>query len=314
MSVKINVKDVLEDIQLGMPDHALMTKYELSSAQFETLMKKLDQAGLRRNSGRDGASTAPLSPNDFYQCPACGYTRIESFNECPRCGVIVSKLATRPSVPTDDETPPELNLRPTHAHQHEVREVASSSKLWIVIAAVVVGVITLAALVLGGMWLYRGRQAAATGKQPPVLSKAAKPPTPKLVPGAVAVVSQGPAQEDPVPFGAAPPNLEGLGDQMGKVMDQVFSGFGDAMAVLMVEAINRGAKRMRPEEIRKAAEEIRRNMLLQSGQEMPDQVKRAMDELIQAMETGSAETVEQAANRVAETLKKQMTGKGWKVN
>ena len=91
MPKKINPKMILADINAGMDKHALMSKYDLSAAQFESAMRKLNQAGFL---------TGPqvLKPPDTLsgertpsRCPACATPLARGLDECPKCGVIFAK-------------------------------------------------------------------------------------------------------------------------------------------------------------------------------------------------------------------------------
>ncbi len=97
--VKIDAKTALEDIRAGMSDSALMDKHKLSAMGLQSLFDKLLQAGVISRSELE--ERIPLSQKsvdiEIYRCPACGMPQFSEFDECPQCGVIVSKFIKKTS-------------------------------------------------------------------------------------------------------------------------------------------------------------------------------------------------------------------------
>ena len=95
--VKIDAKTALEDIRAGMSDSALMDKHKLSAMGLQSLFDKLLQAGVISRSELE--ERIPLSQKsvdiEIFRCPACGMPQFSEFDECPQCGVIVSKFIKR---------------------------------------------------------------------------------------------------------------------------------------------------------------------------------------------------------------------------
>ncbi len=94
---RINAREVVSDIKSGMSDFLLMQKYALSSKGLQSLFRKLLAAGLIGRSdlseeARQGEDSIQL---DSVRCPACGMPQFGSFDECPQCGIIVSKFRSR---------------------------------------------------------------------------------------------------------------------------------------------------------------------------------------------------------------------------
>ncbi|MBM3299233.1 MAG: hypothetical protein FJY85_04700 [Deltaproteobacteria bacterium] len=89
----INVKEVIRDIKAGMHQNALMNKYHLSPGQLKSLMDKLEGTGLleRPEPQPPPEPRGPLYGGAFFTCPACGLSQDGDYDECPRCGVVVSK-------------------------------------------------------------------------------------------------------------------------------------------------------------------------------------------------------------------------------
>jgi hypothetical protein len=89
----INAKEVLHDIKAGMHQNALMNKYGLSPGQLKRLTEKLEAAGLLEHPAPQPVRepSTPLYPLAFFTCPACGLSKEGEYEECPRCGVVLSK-------------------------------------------------------------------------------------------------------------------------------------------------------------------------------------------------------------------------------
>jgi hypothetical protein len=89
----INAKKVVRDIKSGMTDLQLMNTYSLSPRALQALSKKLVSAGLLTEKEWDSRGKPPSAPKSTrtYGCPACGQRQTKDFDECPYCGVIVSK-------------------------------------------------------------------------------------------------------------------------------------------------------------------------------------------------------------------------------
>ena len=106
----IPVKQVLQDIKAGMHENALMNKYRLSPGQLKSVMAKLEQAGLIEPPEPPAADPAEESPlyGPFFSCPACGLNQPGEYDECPRCGVVVSKY----NPPAETATTPDPSGKP----------------------------------------------------------------------------------------------------------------------------------------------------------------------------------------------------------
>jgi hypothetical protein len=94
MAKKISAKAVLKDIHAGMHQTALMAKYELSPRQLQSLFKKLIDAGLLEPPEHPEPDHAGSSRTDTIAiCPGCQTPLSELDDECPKCGLVISKLA-----------------------------------------------------------------------------------------------------------------------------------------------------------------------------------------------------------------------------
>ncbi len=94
IKVTIDARNVLLDIRGGMSDSALMSKYGLSATGLQSLFQKLLDAGIIKQSEVDDRMPLVQKTVDItiFRCPACGMPQFSEFDECPQCGVIVSKF------------------------------------------------------------------------------------------------------------------------------------------------------------------------------------------------------------------------------
>ena len=94
----IDAREVLKDIKSSMSDPDLMEKYSLSARGLQSLFQKLQSANLL--SQQDLDDRTPLTERtvtlDVFRCPSCGYPQFSKFDECPQCGVLVSKFGKQP--------------------------------------------------------------------------------------------------------------------------------------------------------------------------------------------------------------------------
>ncbi len=106
MGKKINAKKVAEDFNSGMHENSIMAKYGLSPGQMKQLKDKLEAAGLLHEQETQSGPSMGYTPNlydDPYECPSCGFKQNDEFAECPRCGVIVSKMSKQEQAKAEQE-------------------------------------------------------------------------------------------------------------------------------------------------------------------------------------------------------------------
>ncbi|MEW6530983.1 MAG: hypothetical protein AB1473_09120 [Thermodesulfobacteriota bacterium] len=145
---RISARQILADIQSGMDETVLMTKYGLSEKDLNSLYRQLVSAGFLNESTFVNRSVAPLNDNQstgeisqvkHWQCPSCHAAQESEKEECPVCGIVVAKFSAS-----------QANVRPVNlgAAQHPPIESATTNT-WLSIAVLVVVVVVLgAALVL----------------------------------------------------------------------------------------------------------------------------------------------------------------------
>ena len=89
----ISGQEVVQDVNSGMDDSALMEKYKLSPRELDLLMKKLVEAN--RISEEEWSELQLLwaqKKGIAWHCPACRMPQAHEFDECPQCGIIVAKF------------------------------------------------------------------------------------------------------------------------------------------------------------------------------------------------------------------------------
>ena len=90
---KLDARNLLNDIRGGLDDTALMRKYRISALGLQSLFSKLSEARLIEQADLDKRmlnfdKTVELT---MIKCPSCGMPQFSAFDECPQCGVIVTK-------------------------------------------------------------------------------------------------------------------------------------------------------------------------------------------------------------------------------
>jgi hypothetical protein len=97
----LSAKEVSEDVRAGLDDLALKQKYALSDAHLQSVLRKLVERKVLtesevRERGRVPPVTRPaplpIRHEQGWQCPACDSVQQQAFDECPVCGVVVSKI------------------------------------------------------------------------------------------------------------------------------------------------------------------------------------------------------------------------------
>ncbi|MBI4964978.1 MAG: hypothetical protein HY913_17015 [Desulfomonile tiedjei] len=101
MSKKISARQVHEDLKSGMSDHAVMEKYGINAAGLAKVRARIEQIGLSRNTeGSHGEERQPHRTIDHAPCPSCGFPLNGKSLDCPKCGVLLSRVTATP-VPRD---------------------------------------------------------------------------------------------------------------------------------------------------------------------------------------------------------------------
>jgi len=111
--ITIDAKQFVLDIRAGMNDSEMMEKYGLSAAALQGLFKKMLQGGLLKQSELDDRMLTDERTVTLrtYRCPACKMPQFFEFDECPQCGIIVSKFKKAP--PSSEDNKPAPLLKPS---------------------------------------------------------------------------------------------------------------------------------------------------------------------------------------------------------
>ncbi|HMK35557.1 MAG TPA: zinc ribbon domain-containing protein [Desulfomonilaceae bacterium] len=89
----ISAHQVVQDINSGMDDSALMGKYALSAREVQALMKQLVAAKLISESACSELQLLwAQRKGKVWRCPACRMPQSHPYEECPQCGIIVAKF------------------------------------------------------------------------------------------------------------------------------------------------------------------------------------------------------------------------------
>ena len=102
----IQPSEILYDILVGMPNRDLMEKYGLSATDFETVLRKLVQAGSLKQSEVDSRlqileRSSPVTP----LCPKCGAYQSGVDERCSSCGHMLAEIVTSESKPQAEPMP-----------------------------------------------------------------------------------------------------------------------------------------------------------------------------------------------------------------
>jgi hypothetical protein len=126
-----------KDILSGMDESSLKLKHGLSDEELRLAYRRCSD---RKASNAHGKSAT-------WTCPACGVPQPRAMEECPRCGIVVSKFSDRRRI--DSDCRPIRTNRPTASDE-------SSATTWITVAGSVI-----LCLFLGGAllkWAVGNRQ------------------------------------------------------------------------------------------------------------------------------------------------------------
>jgi len=108
----VNLKEIVQDINSGMHATQLMVKHELSPGQLAKVMEKLEAMGHIQQGARPAEPpVAHTGGTPRISCPNCRTIIPEDLDDCPRCGVVLSRYR---------QTAP-----PTESAEHRIRSAAS---------------------------------------------------------------------------------------------------------------------------------------------------------------------------------------------
>ncbi len=111
----VNVKEILQDIHSGMNDAALMQKYQLSENGLQYVFKHLVDSGrLEERELEERTAEPEQAPEYVWKCSQCGAVQPESFDQCPSCHAIGSRI----KAPQSSEQAEEINGQETQGDRH----------------------------------------------------------------------------------------------------------------------------------------------------------------------------------------------------
>ena len=158
---KINAAQIVADIRAGMGGSTLRRKYGLSEKGLHVLYRKLLDKGLVHESELERKRSGPaVQPRkalpkpertrpqpariDPWACPFCGAEFPQRHDECPKCGAIAAKIASRPY--------PGPRMQPSRFDRQE--ETESSSSQWVTVG-LSAGMLVLIGVVIVSWAAYR---------------------------------------------------------------------------------------------------------------------------------------------------------------
>lgn len=93
---RISAGEFVADIRSGLDDNALMEKHQLTEEALNHLLKKLVESGAIKQSELDHRGMDRSEGSDEVRvCPACGKRFVGEADECPKCGIVISKYEAR---------------------------------------------------------------------------------------------------------------------------------------------------------------------------------------------------------------------------
>ena len=334
MAKKISRKMLLADMNAGLDKAALMSKYELSEAQFESAMRKINEPTSPSGRQFSGGTDAEINADSAFRCPACS-TRISgALTECPKCGIIFAKynVLEEPS----RQAAKKVQL-PDLLKGETVKVDERSSKVWIrglIGVAVVIAVV----LIFFRPWPLSS-QPGSTGassiaakgpsKSKPVADTDLEPtdtteeadleapagpstsskrdqsteiidlPEDRTSQGAVAIQpSQSISAEDEV----AVPTTEKRATQSA---DE--SGVGlDALAQAMIQSFDRAVKQWNSDDFRRFADRARQRLDEAAGGGLSESIREAGENLIQQLRIESPATAAEAFKRIVSLIRPEL--------
>jgi hypothetical protein len=109
--INISTDELLRDMLSGKDDDALMVKYRLSAKLFETLCDRLVETGqLTASKFSELKLLWAQKKGKVWRCPACHMPQHHPFDECPQCGIIISKYEKKLSGEKAGEVAAEKHL------------------------------------------------------------------------------------------------------------------------------------------------------------------------------------------------------------
>ncbi len=337
MAKKINPKMILADINAGMDKHALMSKYGLSATQFESAMRKLNEAGFLTDHQVMKPADAPLGAHSPSKCPACATPLPEGLDECPKCGVIFAKYHTAVEELPPKDTSHRVPL-PDLLKGESVKVEQRSPLVWIGALAGFVIIVAVAAF-----FFFRssseapapsgkapepaavtvpaespstpetGSEATETSEEAGVESSSASPEEPR---------SSGPTDSQPETEGetaqtavAIPPKESTLAEDEAAVQtpekssEQSDVGMEKELDLLgqsMIQDFDRAVRQWTSDDFRRFAAQAKQTLGKVSVEGLPDAIRQTGEDLILQLQLESPETAGEAFRQLAALIRPEL--------
>ncbi len=88
---RIKARELVADIRTGLCLPDLSNKYDLSEKTLKRLLEQCVDASVLDQSELDRLVQPQEAITISWKCPGCGMPYSREFDECPSCGIIVSK-------------------------------------------------------------------------------------------------------------------------------------------------------------------------------------------------------------------------------
>ncbi len=333
MAKKINRKMLLADMNAGMDKNALMNKYSLSDAQFESAMRKINEP--TSPSGRQflKATDSETEVQTASRCPACAAPVSGELTECHKCGIIFAKYHIADEPPKEATTKVQLpDLLKGEAVKVDERSIA----VWI---GAVVGLVVIIAVVLIFFrpWSQSPQsrstepKAIATkdpSESEPVLDADSEAPDateesglevptesparsktddssevnqPEVYTSQSAVATR-PTASITAEDEAAVPTAEKRTDQSPADMRTMLNTLGQSM----IQSFDRAARRWNSDDFRRFADRARQKLDEASAGSLSEPIREAAEDLIQQLEIESPETATEAFKRLVSLIRPEL--------
>jgi hypothetical protein len=335
---KISPKMILADINAGMDKAALMNKYGLSAGQFDSVMRKLNEAGFLAGRQAPKQAAAAFGAQTTARCPACATPVAKGLDECPKCGVIFSKYHTvaeeLPPKDSSDRVPlPDL-LRGEAVKVERRSPLALIGALvgFVIIVAVAAffffrssseapqssqkeAKVTVAVPTASGSKPEAGSEVTETHEEAGVQSGSAAPERTAKSPtsgdrqqtaGATSETATAipPRESTLAEDEAAVPTTEKGGEHPNVDMEKGLDLLGQSMT----RDVDRAVRQWTSDDFKRFAARARQTLDEASEKGLPDQIRQTGENLILQLQLESPETAAEAFRKLAALIRPELNG------
>ena len=340
MAKKINPKMILSDINAGMDKNALMSKYGLSARQFDSAMRKLNEAGFLTD--RQVVKPADMTSGEQSpsRCPACAAPLVAGLDECPKCGVIFAKY----HMVEEEAAPKDISNRVPLPDLLKGEAVKVGQRSPLVLIGALAGFVVIVAATAFFFFRSPSEAPKSSPKAPEAVSikvppeSASKPEAGSEVTetheeagvqGGVAAPEEtmtSPGSEDNPPktetetaqtATAVPPRESTLAEDQAAVptaekkAEQSNMDMEKALNLLsqsMIRDFDRAVRQWNSDDFKRFAGRARQTLDEVSAEGLPDAVRQAGENLILQLQLESPETSAQAFRKLAAVVRPELNG------